>query len=122
MLFEALSSRHKVGWWDWPAEYRDREAGVRSRVPVPSWPGDIERMKREQFAFAWQWARLREHAHRRGVRLFGDVPFYVAPDSAETWAHPEQFQLDDTGRATAVAGVPARLLLRAGSALGQSAL
>ena len=41
-------------------------------------------------------------------RLFGDLPFYVAPDSAETWAHPEQFQLDAQGRATAVAGVGVR--------------
>ena len=40
------------------------------------------------------------------MRLFGDLPFYVAPDSAETWAHPEQFQLDGHGRAMAVAGVP----------------
>jgi 4-alpha-glucanotransferase len=104
-LFEALSSRHKVGWWDWPAEYRDRDpqALARARAELGD---DIERMKREQFAFAWQWARLRDHAHHRGVRLFGDLPFYVAPDSAETWAHPEQFQLDGHGRATAVAGVP----------------
>ena len=105
VLFEALSSVHKVGWWDWPAEYRDREPAALARARTEL-AGDIERMKREQFAFAWQWARLRAHAHHRGVRLFGDLPFYVAPDSAETWAHPEQFQLDEQGRATAVAGVP----------------
>ena len=104
-LFEALSNAHKMAWWDWPADYRDREPDAIARVRAEL-ASDIERMKREQFAFAWQWARLREHAHRRGVRLFGDLPFYVAPDSAETWAHPEQFQLDGKGRATAVAGVP----------------
>jgi len=104
-LFEALSAKFSVGWWDWPAEYRDREAYVLTRAGNEL-AADIERMKREQFAFAWQWARLREHAHHRGVRLFGDLPFYVAPDSAETWAHPEQFQLDEKGRAIAVAGVP----------------
>jgi 4-alpha-glucanotransferase len=105
VLFEALSAAHKSAWWDWPADYRDREPAAITRVRAEL-ASDIERMKREQFAFAWQWARLREHAHRRGVRLFGDLPFYVAPDSAETWAHPEQFQLDSKGRATAVAGVP----------------
>jgi 4-alpha-glucanotransferase len=106
VLFEALS-RHfnAAAWWEWPAECRDREPGAVGRICAQLAP-DIERMKREQFAFAWQWARLREHAHRRGVRLFGDLPFYVAPDSAETWANPKQFQLDGTGRATAVAGVP----------------
>ena len=63
-------------------------------------------MKGVQFAFYTQWQRLREHAASRGVRLFGDLPFYVAPDSAEAWAHREQFQLDATGHPTAVAGVP----------------
>jgi 4-alpha-glucanotransferase len=66
----------------------------------------IEEVRREQFRFHVQWQRLREYAHARGVRLFGDVPFYVAPDSAETWAHPEQFQLGADGRPRAVAGVP----------------
>ena len=106
VVFEALSrAHHGAAWWTWPAEYRDRDATAMARVRVDL-GADIERMKREQFVFEWQWQRLREHAHARGVRLFGDLPFYVAPDSAETWAHPEQFQLDGTGRATAVAGVP----------------
>jgi len=51
-------------------------------------------------------AKAARDAVSRGIRLFGDLPFYVAPDSAETWAHREQFQLDATGRPAAVAGVP----------------
>jgi 4-alpha-glucanotransferase len=106
VAFEALSAAHRgEPWWSWPAEHRDREPAAmeRARHDLAS---DMERLRKQQFAFAWQWARLREYAHSRGVRLFGDLPFYVAPDSAETWAHPEQFQLDGKGRATAVAGVP----------------
>ncbi|MCX7058389.1 MAG: 4-alpha-glucanotransferase, partial [Proteobacteria bacterium] len=53
-------------------------------------------MRRAQFAFHEQWRALRSHAHRRGIRLFGDVPIYVAPDSVETWAHREQFRTDVT--------------------------
>lgn len=105
-LFQALGAAHEgVPWWSWPAEYRDRnpEALSRARRELA---GALNQVKAAQFAFAWQWRRLREHAHARGVRLFGDLPFYVAPDSAETWAHRAQFQLDATGRATAVAGVP----------------
>jgi 4-alpha-glucanotransferase len=67
---------------------------------------EIQRVKSEQFAFAVQWRKLREHAQSRGVRLLGDLPFYVAPDSAETWIHRSMFQLDAAGRPTAVAGVP----------------
>jgi 4-alpha-glucanotransferase len=104
--FEALSSEHQgAPWWMWPPEHRDREPGAMNRVRQDL-AGDIDRIRKQQFAFAWQWARLREHAHWRGVRLFGDLPFYVAPDSAETWSRPEQFQLDGQGRAIAVAGVP----------------
>jgi 4-alpha-glucanotransferase len=106
VAFEALSAAHRADpWWTWPAELRDRDPAAMERARKDLAP-EIERLKQQQFAFAWQWARLREYAHSRGVRLFGDLPFYVAPDSAETWAHPEQFQLDGKGRAIAVAGVP----------------
>lgn len=105
-LFEALSAAHGgQPWWEWPEAVRKRDPAAIERVRHEH-ADEIEQCRREQFAFAWQWARLREYAHSRGVRLFGDLPFYVAPDSAETWAHPEQFQLDAHGRAKAVAGVP----------------
>lgn len=114
-LFEVLSFVHGgAPWWSWQPELRDRNPqalqGARQQ-----YGSELERVKGVQFAFFTQWQRLREHAGSRGVRLFGDLPFYVAPDSAETWAHREQFQLDATGHATAVAGVPPDYF----SALGQ---
>jgi 4-alpha-glucanotransferase len=105
-LFEVLSVAHGgAPWWEWPEPLRDRvpaalEQAARERAT------ELQRVRYEQFAYFTQWKRLREHARWRGVRLFGDLPFYVAPDSAETWAHRSSFQLDATGRATAVAGVP----------------
>src|SRR5882757_3115991 len=105
-LFEALSAVHQwQPWWLWPADVRDREPAAMARVSR-EFAAEIQRVKTEQFAFAWQWRRLREHAQSRGVRLLGDLPFYVAPDSAETWVHRSKFQLDAAGRPTAVAGVP----------------
>jgi len=92
-------------WWNWPAELRDRAPAAIAHARQ-EYASELERVKSVQFAFSVQWQKLREHAHSRGVRLFGDLPFYVAPDSAETWAHREQFQLDATGLPTAVAGVP----------------
>jgi 4-alpha-glucanotransferase len=106
VLFEALSQVLRAApWWTWPAEYRDRQPAALDRARHEL-AAAIDRLKKEQYAFAVQWRRLRDYAHSRGIRLFGDLPFYVAPDSAETWAHPDQFQLDRHGRATAVAGVP----------------
>ena len=59
-----------------------------------------------QWIFARQWQALRTYAKSRGISLIGDIPIYVADDSADVWSHPEYFQLDEDGRPTAVAGVP----------------
>ncbi|MGH8139140.1 MAG: 4-alpha-glucanotransferase [Steroidobacteraceae bacterium] len=105
-LFETLSeAHHGQPWWLWPAALRDRDTNMMARAGE-QFAAEVQRIKREQFAFATQWRRLREHAQSRGVRLLGDLPFYVAPDSAETWVHRDQFQLDADGRPTAVSGVP----------------
>lgn len=104
--FEVLSALHGgQPWWQWPAEYRDREAGALERLQREH-ADELARLQIEQFVFASQWQALRAHAHARGVRLLGDVPFYVAPDSAEVWTHRSQFQLDAAGLPRAVAGVP----------------
>ena len=105
-LFQALSERYGgAPWWDWPPQLRDRDSNAITQAHHEL-AGAIHRIRGEQYAFAVQWRRLREHARQRGVGLFGDLPFYVAPDSAETWTHRRQFQLDAAGRPTAVSGVP----------------
>lgn len=104
--FEALSRLHGgSAWWSWPPEHRDRDRQALERVRREQ-AEPIREIEALQFAFAWQWRRLRDHARSRGVLLFGDLPFYVAPDSVETWAHRGQFQLQATGMPRAVAGVP----------------
>lgn len=104
--FEALSRLHGgAPWWTWPPEHRDRDPRALAEVRLAQ-AERIREIEAEQFAFDWQWRRLREHARARGVLLFGDLPFYVAPDSVETWAHRGQFQVDAEGRARAIAGVP----------------
>ena len=105
VLFEALSERLQCPWWQWPAELRTRSPTALARVSGEL-AAQLERRRVEQWCFDWQWRALRGYAAGRGVYLFGDLPIYVAPDSATTWSHPAQFQLDAQGRATAVAGVP----------------
>jgi len=106
VLYEAVSgAQGGAPWWTWPAPLRDRSPTALAALKQEH-ATQVERLKAEQFAFFVQWRRLHEYAQGRGVRLFGDMPFYVAPDSAETWAHREQFQLDPSGQPVAVAGVP----------------
>ncbi len=105
-LFEVLSRLHGgSAWWSWPPEHRDRDPQALERIRREQ-AEPLHEIEATQFAFAWQWRRLHDHARSRGVLLFGDLPFYVAPDSVETWAHRSEFQLDATGRPRAVAGVP----------------
>jgi 4-alpha-glucanotransferase len=105
-LFAALRSAHGgAPWQDWPAPLRDRDPAALAQARAAH-AAAIEAVRVAQFAFDVQWQGLRAYAHERGVRLFGDVPIYVAPDAFETWAHREQFRLDAAGRATLVAGVP----------------
>ena len=59
-----------------------------------------------EYEFFRQWAEIREYAHERGIKIIGDIPFYVSLDSSDVWGEPEQFQLDSERRPTWVAGVP----------------
>lgn len=104
-LFQALRAEEKGCWWDWHKTLRDREpqglAMARARLKHL-----IEVTKFEQYLFYTQWLSLKHYANERGVLLFGDVPIFVAHDSAEVWAHREFFDLLEDGHPRAVAGVP----------------
>ncbi len=105
-LYTALQQRAGgQAWWQWPTALRTRNATAlaTARGELASAIAEAEAC---QFFFYSQWQALRRYAAGRGVYLFGDLPIYLAPDSVEVWAHPELFELDDTGRPTAVAGVP----------------
>lgn len=67
---------------------------------------DIEAYKVIQFFFDYQWGKLKQYANENGISIIGDIPIFVAPDSADVWANQEYFQLDEKGRPYCVAGVP----------------
>ncbi len=106
-LFSALKDRFAgVSWQEWPDAYKDRrsaavrEAGEELLAPVSVY-------KALQFLFFDQWNRLKDYANENGIRIIGDIPIYVALDSADVWARPENFQLDPGTFVPAdVAGVP----------------
>jgi len=106
-MYEALE-KHYEGrpWTQWDPEVRDRRFRAWPRALLQALGEESAFQQWVQYTFARQWRRLREHAARRGVHLIGDVPIFVAHESADVWAHRENFQLDESGRPTVVAGVP----------------
>jgi 4-alpha-glucanotransferase len=106
VLYAAIKE-HSGGrpWTRWGRGLRDRDEET-LRAASRELAEEIDYQRYLQFVFFRQWERVRQEAHARGLTLFGDVPFYVAPDSADVWAHRDIFKLDSTGRPTRVAGVP----------------
>lgn len=92
-------------WHDWPVSLRDRWPAA-LRAAGRRLASAIERFAFEQFVFYSQWAELRTYAHRNGVILFGDMPIFVAGDSADVWACRDYFDLTEEGSPRVVAGVP----------------
>jgi 4-alpha-glucanotransferase len=91
-------------WWEWP----------RAAQSLSALPAALRREVGEaadahqfyQYAFFTQWRRIRAEAGRRGIGIIGDIPIFVAADSADAWVFPELFELGKDGRPIAVAGVP----------------
>jgi len=92
-------------WSKWPSQLRDRDADALSAFEQKH-QNAIDDVKMQQYVFYRQWSALRKYANDRGISLFGDMPIFVAHDSAEVWAHPDQFDLNDDGTPRHVAGVP----------------
>jgi 4-alpha-glucanotransferase len=105
-LFKALKEANGGGsWLTWDDGLRLRQPAAldAARIRLRSTIDDIAF---RQFLFFRQWTALRSYAHAQGVRFIGDVPIFVAADSADVWAQPEHFLLDERHRPRVVAGVP----------------
>jgi len=105
-LFRVLKKQHgEQPWPEWEAAYvhRHKDALLELEAATGTAIADIKVI---QFLFHDQWRRLRRYANDQGIRLFGDMPIYIALDSADAWANPEILKIDRDGRPDAVAGVP----------------
>ncbi len=105
-LFMAVKDKFDGrAWSEWDADIRMRmpEAMTKYQQLLAE---DVEFYKFLQYHFFAQWNKLRVYANARGVRIIGDIPIYVALDSADTWANPQLFQLDAENHPKAVAGCP----------------
>ncbi|HWT01078.1 MAG TPA: 4-alpha-glucanotransferase [Pyrinomonadaceae bacterium] len=105
-LYRALKdAQGGKAWNEWePAlARRDSSALAAAREHLRD---AVDAQKFYQFLFFRQWAALKAYAHERGVKLVGDIPIFVARDSADVWMNPDQFKLDEAGNPLVVAGVP----------------
>lgn len=105
-LFRALKDAHGgIAWNEWepPLARREPDAIAFARETLRE---QIEAEKFAQYLFFKQWFALKESCHKRGIGIVGDLPIFVAYDSADVWACPEQFKLDRNGAPKVVAGVP----------------
>jgi 4-alpha-glucanotransferase len=105
-LFRALKMKHNGAYYlQWPAALMQRVPAALAQARREQ-SERIEQVCFAQFLLCRQGGRLKEHAHARGVRLIGDLPFFVSPDSSDVWTHRELFLLDDRHRPRFVVGVP----------------
>ncbi len=117
-LYQAIRRDHQdAPWYTWPEQLRDRDS-VAITAFRETHADDIEQACFEQFLFFTQWHALRDYARERGIALFGDIPIFVAHDSADVWAQRELFFIDASGGLDVVSGVPPDYFSKTGQRWG----
>jgi len=105
-VYRILKTKHgERPWPEWNLPFVHRKPGAMQKVRE-SYRDEIEHTKIIQFLFDRQWRALKRYATGNGVSLFGDMPIYIALDSADAWAHPEIVLIDPDGKPSHVSGVP----------------
>jgi 4-alpha-glucanotransferase len=117
-LFQVIRQVHgEAAWTSWPRELAQRDPSALSHW-AEKYALDVEREHFIQFCFQRQWSHLKTFANQHGVRLLGDIPIFMAHDSADVWAKPELFELTSEGHPRVVAGVPPDYFCEAGQLWG----
>lgn len=105
-LFMAIKNAHDgLSYIEWEEDLRLRKADA-LREAKEEYEDEVRFYQFQQYLFRTQWAKLKAYANKKGIQIIGDIPIYVAFDSADTWANPKLFQLDAKGYPKAVAGCP----------------
>ena len=105
-LFMSLKTRYGGSFDTFPDSYKFREKLAMLEFRRSVQKSDYLFWQFVQFIFAKQWKKLKDYVNSLGIKIIGDIPLYVAYDSADVWGHPELFKLDENLKPTAVAGVP----------------
>lgn len=117
-LYRAIkAAQAQAAWYKWPKalKRRDEQALISTREELFD---TVQAEKLNQFLFSRQWFAVKEYANRQGVQIIGDIPIFVALDSADVWCNQEQFKLNPDGSAKVVAGVPPDYFSKTGQLWG----
>lgn len=117
-IFQALKNSHNgKPWFEWSAPLKMRDAGaidaIRSQLSR-----EILAEKFYQYMFFRQWLAVKKYANEKGIRIIGDIPIFVALDSADVWCNRDKFKLEPDGSPTVVAGVPPDYFSKTGQRWG----
>lgn len=105
-LYVVLKQQHKnAPWYTWPEELKKRDKNSLAAFQQQN-NDEIDKEKWLQYEFSKQWGSLKNYCNQLGIKLFGDLPFYVSYDSVDVWANPVLFSIDKDGNMIEVAGVP----------------
>lgn len=105
-LFMAVKdSLGGISWTEWPQDIRNMQPDAVQQMQIKL-ADEIHFQQYMQYLFYTQWNALKSYANKNHIRIIGDIPIYVAMDSADVWAHPELFRLDEDRRPYEVAGCP----------------
>jgi 4-alpha-glucanotransferase len=117
-LFSAIQGNEGTAdWTSWHPELRTRQPDALLRAQK-RFADDIRYHEFVQWQFSMQWKELKAYCAAKGIRLIGDIPLFVAHQSADVWAHPELFKLNAAGNPTVVAGVPPDYFSKTGQLWG----
>ena len=113
--FRVLKERFdEAPWTEWPQEFRTRNSLNFSEKELQK----IQKIYKEQYLFDNSWSEMKEFARKKGIRMYGDIPFFISHDSADVWACPERFHLNQKGFPTHVSGVPPDYFSKTGQRWG----
>lgn len=105
-LYTGIKSKfNQASWQEWPSEYKSRDKAALEQAKTEL-KAEIEFCIFVQYILSKQWKKLKKYANDKGIKIIGDMPIFVASDSADTWSKSEMFQLDENRRPIRVAGCP----------------
>ena len=121
-LFSALKKlNHDLPWYEWPREFAVRERSALEGLKKQQ-EEFLDWISFTQYIFHQQWQHLKRYTNSKGIRILGDLPFYISYDSVETWSNPGLFKINNEGKILAMAGVPPDAFSESGQLWGDAGL